>query len=317
MLSRGHPAMSDEGAFLAAIRANPADDLTRLVYADWLDERGDARGEYIRLQAEIARAAPHTDQYAALRSRLKVLRAGVPAPWAETMGYRNRHRPLFAVLPERRADRWRLVDEFIEIWHRPLAPGDGYTEGELRAAEQRLGYGLPAAVREWYALAGRRTDVWSVQDHLWPPDQLQLDSAGTTLVVRTENQGCERWGIRVADLGQDDPPVWEVDAGVQASPTTTAFACLVVLYEAMFARDVLWAGGEIGDERVRAAAARGLSHCDLPDRYWVGSPIRMYEGTDIIVSYHAGEWVYVASRGEDAYRQLDEEVRGHLEVYKP
>ncbi|MDW8244817.1 MAG: TIGR02996 domain-containing protein [Thermogemmata sp.] len=36
------------------IRAYPDDDLPRLVYADWLDERGDPRGEFIRLQ--IARA---------------------------------------------------------------------------------------------------------------------------------------------------------------------------------------------------------------------------------------------------------------------
>ncbi len=139
------------------------------MYADWLDERDDPRGEYIRLQAEITRVAPHTDRYAALRGRLKALRAGVTPAWVEAMGYRPRHRPLFAVLPEQRADRWRLVDEFVEVWHRPLAPGDGYAEAELQAAEHRLGFGLPAAVREWYALAGRRADVWSVQDHLRPP----------------------------------------------------------------------------------------------------------------------------------------------------
>jgi uncharacterized protein (TIGR02996 family) len=306
---------SDEAALLQAVIATPDDDLPRLVYADWLDERGDPRGEYIRLQVEITRAAPHTDQYAALRGRLKALRATVPPAWVEAMGYRPRHRPLFAVLPERRADRWRLVDEFIEVWHRPLDPGDGYTEGELREAEQRLGCGLPAALREWYSLAGRRADVWSVQDHLPPPDQLRIDSTGNTLIVRSENQGCEHWGIRVADLGRDDPPIWVVGSGVQASPTTTAFACLVLLYEARFAPEVVWAVGGLEDERVRAKAARGLSRCDLPDQYW-GGPIRLYEGVDIILYYHGEAWVHVAARGEDSYRQLDEEVRSHLEVYE-
>ena len=33
--------MSEEDAFLAGIRAEPKDDLRRLVYADWLDERDD------------------------------------------------------------------------------------------------------------------------------------------------------------------------------------------------------------------------------------------------------------------------------------
>src|SRR4051812_50139153 len=42
-----HPA---DAAFLRAIRDRPADDLPRLVYADYLDERGDPRGEFIRLQ---------------------------------------------------------------------------------------------------------------------------------------------------------------------------------------------------------------------------------------------------------------------------
>jgi uncharacterized protein (TIGR02996 family) len=51
----------DEFALMQAIRANPADDLPRLVYADFLEERGDeARAEFIRLQcsgADPARAA--------------------------------------------------------------------------------------------------------------------------------------------------------------------------------------------------------------------------------------------------------------------
>ena len=43
--------MTQPDALLAAIRANPADDLPRLVYADWLDEHGDPdRAEFIRLQ---------------------------------------------------------------------------------------------------------------------------------------------------------------------------------------------------------------------------------------------------------------------------
>ncbi|MBN9122735.1 MAG: ribosomal protein L7/L12 [Planctomycetes bacterium] len=49
--------MSEEAAFLAALRANPADDTTRLVYADWLDEHGEAaKAEYLRLVAAVAHA---------------------------------------------------------------------------------------------------------------------------------------------------------------------------------------------------------------------------------------------------------------------
>lgn len=50
--------MSDEVAFLNAIRANPDDDTTRLVYADWLDDRDDPRGAFVRLHLALRSVAP-------------------------------------------------------------------------------------------------------------------------------------------------------------------------------------------------------------------------------------------------------------------
>jgi uncharacterized protein (TIGR02996 family) len=51
--------VTDDEAFIRAIVANPADDAPRLVYADWLDERNDPRGAYLR--AEVTWAEPwHT-----------------------------------------------------------------------------------------------------------------------------------------------------------------------------------------------------------------------------------------------------------------
>jgi uncharacterized protein (TIGR02996 family) len=44
-----------ETAFIDAIRKNPDDDDARAVYADWLEEHGDARGEYLRLEAQLNR----------------------------------------------------------------------------------------------------------------------------------------------------------------------------------------------------------------------------------------------------------------------
>jgi uncharacterized protein (TIGR02996 family) len=50
--------MNDDEAFIRAIVAAPGDDAPRLVYADWLDERGDPRGSYLRLECEIRRNKP-------------------------------------------------------------------------------------------------------------------------------------------------------------------------------------------------------------------------------------------------------------------
>jgi len=44
--------MNDE-AFLRAIAENPNDNSVRLVYADWLEEQGDPRGEFLRLECQL------------------------------------------------------------------------------------------------------------------------------------------------------------------------------------------------------------------------------------------------------------------------
>jgi uncharacterized protein (TIGR02996 family) len=53
--------MSEEAAFLMALKASPADDTARLVYADWLDDHDQPqKAEYLRLVAELARAFEET-----------------------------------------------------------------------------------------------------------------------------------------------------------------------------------------------------------------------------------------------------------------
>jgi uncharacterized protein (TIGR02996 family) len=46
--------MNHANAFLQAIAENPDDDAHRLIYADWLEERGDPRGTFIRAQCRLA-----------------------------------------------------------------------------------------------------------------------------------------------------------------------------------------------------------------------------------------------------------------------
>jgi uncharacterized protein (TIGR02996 family) len=55
--------MSDDEAFIRAIVDAPGDDAPRLIYADWLDERGDARGEYLRAEVASARRREWSKQH--------------------------------------------------------------------------------------------------------------------------------------------------------------------------------------------------------------------------------------------------------------
>src|SRR5437660_377568 len=60
-LQRSDGLMNDDAAFLRAIRENPDDPIHCLVYADWLEERGDPRGEYLRLGCRLAELRDRID----------------------------------------------------------------------------------------------------------------------------------------------------------------------------------------------------------------------------------------------------------------
>jgi uncharacterized protein (TIGR02996 family) len=47
--------MNDDESFIRAIVDSPGDEAPRLVYADWLEERGDPRGPYLRAERDWAK----------------------------------------------------------------------------------------------------------------------------------------------------------------------------------------------------------------------------------------------------------------------
>ena len=61
---------------------------------------------------------------------------------------------------------WRFIRGFADAWLTPLRDGDGYSQAELNAAEDRLGLKLPTALREAYMLFGKRADLCGTQDFL-------------------------------------------------------------------------------------------------------------------------------------------------------
>lgn len=65
--------MNTEAAFLATCVATPDDATARLVFADWLDEQGDFRGEFVRLGVEFDRAPAYDVKRFHLAARLREL----------------------------------------------------------------------------------------------------------------------------------------------------------------------------------------------------------------------------------------------------
>jgi uncharacterized protein (TIGR02996 family) len=77
--------MSIEDAFIQAILSDPRAAAPRLIYADWLEERGDTaslcRAEYLRVECELDALPARDQRRQRLQARLRQLRATVGDDW--------------------------------------------------------------------------------------------------------------------------------------------------------------------------------------------------------------------------------------------
>ena len=94
--------MADEGSFLRAILANPADDLPRLVYADWLDEQqtdeASQKAEFLRLECQLSRSTPPKKLRQRMGKRLQVLAADLDTSWLAVVSKVPLHWPAWSAL---------------------------------------------------------------------------------------------------------------------------------------------------------------------------------------------------------------------------
>lgn len=100
--------MTEDEAFIRTIVDSPGDDLPRLVYADWLDERSDPRGAYLRAELEWAKAK-QTTGFIVLR--LNGLAEGLDPVWVARVS-----RPPVGVCCDPNVFKWsgpRLTDSDI------------------------------------------------------------------------------------------------------------------------------------------------------------------------------------------------------------
>ncbi|HKB04413.1 MAG TPA: TIGR02996 domain-containing protein [Gemmataceae bacterium] len=92
---------AEEGAFLRAIYADPADAAPRLVYADWLDERNDPRGEAIRLVERIRTMSPEAASRASVGRANLLARRLSQGLWCWVLGYDREAATVQAIATER------------------------------------------------------------------------------------------------------------------------------------------------------------------------------------------------------------------------
>jgi uncharacterized protein (TIGR02996 family) len=148
----GARLVGDERALVASVERSPRDYTARLVYADWLDERSDPRGEYLRLLCEVTQSTEASARREDCVARLQQLRADFADNWLVSVQC---------------GLGWRVL---LEANMRPFAERDygqmyqfgaPATEKQLAEAEAALGLRLPNDLREllsefngvWYTLA--------------------------------------------------------------------------------------------------------------------------------------------------------------------
>jgi uncharacterized protein (TIGR02996 family) len=107
--------MSEEAAFLEVLKANPADDVARLVYADWLDEHNEpAKAEYLRLVVALARDGGELIGEKVESVRLLGLAEGLPVEWRSEAG--SRFLVVFGELGPTR-DKVKAIKAIREVAH--------------------------------------------------------------------------------------------------------------------------------------------------------------------------------------------------------
>src|SRR5262245_50289124 len=145
--------MPKEDGFITAIASDPYDVTAKLLYADWLEEQGDPRAEYLRVAFELAslsekgspvRGRKALSKVEQLQTRLHQLRSTINAEWLAQMG----GMPRFLAVATAR-ERMDELERFLTFWYGSRK--DKYSEPPSRLQALPLPYPL----RRFHAFAGR------------------------------------------------------------------------------------------------------------------------------------------------------------------
>ncbi len=94
---------------------------------------------------------------------------------------------------------------FFETLGYPLTERSGTRPTAIATAEKRLGIHLPAALRDYYLVAGQERRFNRCHNRLLDPEAWSLNKQ--RLVFMEENQSVAWWGVSVRNPNSDDPAV--------------------------------------------------------------------------------------------------------------
>jgi uncharacterized protein (TIGR02996 family) len=122
--------VSEEAAFIEALTRDTLDDVTRGVYADWLEERGDPRAAFLRAETALSRLADGDPRWFEVAAA--VPREGVDQSWAGVVAPRW-DLWLVGYHPYRKINAIKVIRELTGMG---LAEAKDFSEGLLPARVQ-------------------------------------------------------------------------------------------------------------------------------------------------------------------------------------
>jgi uncharacterized protein (TIGR02996 family) len=229
-------------SFLRAIFENPNDDFLRLVYADWLEERGDPRGEFIRVQCELT-------------TRLRADIAQMEKDYEQRKTLRGRAEQLF--------------NAYGQEWNRPMRDSGchkwEYRRGFVEAVELSGDAFLKSAAMlfrtepiQCLCLTGSIPDVvgFTRIEQLTRPTELVLHGAGIgNAGAQTLVASPHLWNITSLDLSHNNIG----DAGAQALASSPNLAALTLLSLASDPYYYYPGNRSLGDDIIQDLGARVLA----------------------------------------------------------
>jgi uncharacterized protein (TIGR02996 family) len=144
-----------ERAFLDAIIRDPEDYEARIVYADWLEQRGDPRGEYLRLEALQYR----------IPGRLAELEPMLEPAWLASVGRRYE-----VVLAEEPVNKITCIKVVREVTGRGLREAKDMVDAVRPGRPSVIASDLDRAAAERIVAAfGQLSGVVRIQPHVGAP----------------------------------------------------------------------------------------------------------------------------------------------------
>lgn len=295
--------MNENDHFEQAILDNPEDISTRLVYADWLEERGDARAEYIRLEVELSQCSKPDENREKKRARLEELRKTVDRKWAIAVGL----------------VRITAIEDlvfYLREFHQPWMENPAL---DTAAIPDDLPYGLSLIYQEFgrlldYDPVRRGRTPFAAQDALIGPRHLERINGMIAFVW--ENQGV--WSCRFP-LGEKDPAVFSDAPDIWQEPSKgfqkvcdslNHFLITLCLQEAVMSAPCLVAVDgpspkEILKVPCRSIWPRGHYVQGEPDRDFLDVPhedVLIMEWSGMWLGSHSDKFLRLLKRGTEYNR---------------